>query len=260
MLGTHETTPDKNGIKHVVEYKTNSEGKTVRITKKVRICTIISQGPKYKKEQRIEERKKNWKKFGKFANSNDMGVTLRGDEIFLYLGEDGRKKKEKIDQEKKDKQEVDALLESLSSNKKKIGCGSCSSPPIESIWKPSWSKNGESGPPTETKSLYVSSYKTETSTASVYVPPYKKMAVNDDITTIRVTNLSEETREGDLNTMFQKFGKVGRIHLVKDKLTGASRGFAFVTFVNKQDAQNAINEIDGQGWDNLIVRVEWADK
>ena len=49
------------------------------------------------------------------------------------------------------------------------------------------------------------------------------MAVADDAATIRVTNLSEDTRETDLQDLFRPFGSIARIFLAKDKVTGQSK-------------------------------------
>ena len=75
---------------------------------------------------------------------------------------------------------------------------------------------------------------------------------------VRVSNLSEDTREQDLQELFRPFGPVTRIYVAFNRETGESRGFAFVNFVNRDDAQRAINKLDGYGYDNLILRVEWA--
>jgi len=83
-------------------------------------------------------------------------------------------------------------------------------------------------------------------------------ANNDYTTTIRVTNLSEETTEADLHDMFRVFGSVQRIYLVKDKITNQSRGFAFVTYLTRREAERAMEEMDGKGWDYLILSIEWA--
>lgn len=49
----------------------------------------------------------------------------------------------------------------------------------------------------------------------------------DDNATIRVTNLSEDTRETDLQELFRPFGSISRIYLAKDKNTGQSKVSAF---------------------------------
>lgn len=74
---------------------------------------------------------------------------------------------------------------------------------------------------------------------------------------IRITNLSEETREDDLEELCRPFGMLQRTFIAYDKETGESRGFAFVTFHRKEDAERAIKKLDGHGYDSLILRVEW---
>jgi translation initiation factor 3 subunit G len=69
----------------------------------------------------------------------------------------------------------------------------------------------------------------------------------DDLNTLRVTNLSENTTEADLQELFQRFGRISRVYLAKDKETLQSRGFAFVSFVNKDDAARAMEELQGYG-------------
>ena len=46
---------------------------------------------------------------------------------------------------------------------------------------------------------------------------------SDESATIRVTNLSEDTRESDLQELFRPFGPIQRIYLAKDKNTGQSK-------------------------------------
>ena len=69
----------------------------------------------------------------------------------------------------------------------------------------------------------------------------------DDLNTLRVTNLSENTTEADLQELFATFGRITRVYLAKDKETMQSRGFAFVSFVNKDDAARAMEELQGYG-------------
>lgn len=106
------------------------------------------------------------------------------------------------------------------------------------------------------------------STKGTYVPPAQRagaerttgsdMRRRNDENSVRVTNLSEDTREPDLMELFRPFGAVSRVYVAIDQKTGMSRGFGFVNFVSRDDAQRAINKLNGYGYDNLILRVEWA--
>mmetsp|Transcript_19109 Transcript_19109/g.27888 ORF Transcript_19109/g.27888 Transcript_19109/m.27888 type:complete len:345 (-) Transcript_19109:50-1084(-) len=81
---------------------------------------------------------------------------------------------------------------------------------------------------------------------------------NRDQNTIRVTNISEDTTEADLQELFRKFGRISRVYLAKDKETMQSRGFAFVSFVHREDAAQAMEKLQGFGYDHLILKLEWA--
>lgn len=89
-------------------------------------------------------------------------------------------------------------------------------------------------------------------------PSAYKPERRDDLNTIRVTNISENTTEADLQELFQRFGRISRVYLAKDKETLISRGFAFVSFVNKDDAARAMDALQGYGYDHLILKLEWA--
>merc|ERR1719443_1375364 len=75
---------------------------------------------------------------------------------------------------------------------------------------------------------------------------------------LRITNLSEDVKEGDLQELFGQFGRLQRVYLAKHMDTFLSKGFAFVTYYNRDDGQKAINKLNGHGYDNLIMKVEWA--
>mmetsp|Transcript_71272 Transcript_71272/g.230821 ORF Transcript_71272/g.230821 Transcript_71272/m.230821 type:complete len:307 (-) Transcript_71272:268-1188(-) len=75
---------------------------------------------------------------------------------------------------------------------------------------------------------------------------------------LRITNLSEDVREGDLQDLFGQFGRLQRVYLAKDMVTFQSRGFAFVTYYSREDAQRAIDKLNGHGYDNLILQVQFA--
>jgi len=79
-----------------------------------------------------------------------------------------------------------------------------------------------------------------------------------DENSVRVSNLSEDVTEDDLHELFGAFGPVQRVFLAKDRETGESRGFAFVNFMHRDDAERAITRLDGYGYDNLILKVEFS--
>lgn len=80
----------------------------------------------------------------------------------------------------------------------------------------------------------------------------------DENNTIRITNLPEETQDGDIRDLFKDFGRITRIFLAKDKNTGNSKGFAFVSYDSRESASRAIKGVNGHGYNNLILSVEWA--
>lgn len=75
---------------------------------------------------------------------------------------------------------------------------------------------------------------------------------------VRVSNVSANTTENDLQDLFRSFGTIKRIYLSRDRVTGESKGFAYVAFHSIADAQDCIDKLDGYGYDHLILRVEWA--
>jgi len=80
----------------------------------------------------------------------------------------------------------------------------------------------------------------------------------DDLPTLRVTNISEDTGESDLRELFSNFGHVVRVYVGRDRETGVGKGFAFVSFDDKADAQRAMEKVHGRGYDNLILNVQWS--
>ena len=53
--------------------------------------------------------------------------------------------------------------------------------------------------------------------------------IDADTAAIRVSNLSENTQEGDLQELFKPFGHIARIYLAKDKVTGQCKVGTFIT-------------------------------
>lgn len=80
----------------------------------------------------------------------------------------------------------------------------------------------------------------------------------DDMPTLRVTNISEDVEENDLRDLFGVFGRVARVYVGRDRETGAGKGFAFVSFEDREVAKKAMEKLHGRGYDNLILSVQWS--
>ena len=61
-----------------------------------------------------------------------------------------------------------------------------------------------------------------------------------------VGNLSFESTENDLQDLFEKHGKVAEVALMMDRMTGKSRGFAFVTMNDATEANAAMSALNGK--------------
>jgi len=72
---------------------------------------------------------------------------------------------------------------------------------------------------------------------------------------IYVGNLSSEVSEEELKAEFQSYGEVGTVNIVKDRMTGQPRGFAFVEMPGKNEARAAMEGLNGKSLKgrNLIV-------
>ena len=73
-----------------------------------------------------------------------------------------------------------------------------------------------------------------------------------------VGNLPYRTEEPDLEQHFAEFGTVDEVFLARDRETGRSRGFAFVTMNNDDEARAAIEGTDGKPLDGRPLKVNEA--
>jgi RNA recognition motif-containing protein len=70
-----------------------------------------------------------------------------------------------------------------------------------------------------------------------------------------VGNLNRRTTAATLLDLFGAIGEVVSVKLVTDCMTGRSRGFAFVKMANKDDAQRAIDQLNGRRIDGKNIKV-----
>jgi len=72
-----------------------------------------------------------------------------------------------------------------------------------------------------------------------------------------VGNLAFETTENDLQDLFEQHGKVLDVSLITDRMTGRSRGFAFVTMADA-DGQTALTGTNGKELHGRALSVNEA--
>jgi RNA recognition motif-containing protein len=73
-----------------------------------------------------------------------------------------------------------------------------------------------------------------------------------------VGNLSYDTSDSDLQKLFESYGTVESVQVIKDRDTGRSKGFAFVEMANGQEAQAAIDALNGKDVDGRALTVNEA--
>lgn len=251
--------PDENGVKKVIEYKFNDDGNKVKITTTTRVRKLANA----RLSKRALERR-NWAKFGD-AVREDVGSRLTMVSTEEILLERPRAPGSKPDETKA---AGDSLAQLGKGGAVLMVCRTCgkkgdhwtSRCPFKDLAAPAETFIDKPAA-SETAAAATGA------TKGTYIPPGMRagaertgtdMRRRNDENSVRVTNLSEDTREPDLLELFRPFGAVSRVYVAVDQKTGISRGFGFVNFVNKEDAQRAINKLNGYGYDNLILRVEWA--
>jgi len=80
----------------------------------------------------------------------------------------------------------------------------------------------------------------------------------ENIMKLYVGNLSFSMSESALRDLFSPHGTVTDVHIVTDRMSGKSRGFAFVTMGNRNEGQTAINALEGHSIEGRNLSVSEA--
>lgn len=72
-----------------------------------------------------------------------------------------------------------------------------------------------------------------------------------------IGNLPFSSDESDLQQAFEQFGEIDEIRVITDRETGRSRGFAFITFAESDNANSALT-MDGKELNGRPLRVSFA--
>ncbi len=75
---------------------------------------------------------------------------------------------------------------------------------------------------------------------------------------IYVGNLNYKVNEEDLKDIFEEYGAVSSSKIIMDKYSGRSKGFGFVTMDDSNEANKAIEELNGATLENRVMVVNEA--
>lgn len=75
-----------------------------------------------------------------------------------------------------------------------------------------------------------------------------------------VGNIPHATTEEALKSYFETCGAVNSVRIIKDRETGKSRGFAFVTMANEDDNQMVIDSLNGKLFEGRPLRISIAEE
>ncbi|KAG0201252.1 hypothetical protein BGX33_010435 [Mortierella sp. NVP41] len=75
--------------------------------------------------------------------------------------------------------------------------------------------------------------------------------------TLYVGNIPYSFREPEVEEMFKKFGTIVKITVVLDQYTGRNKGFAFVEYENRKDAEEALEKYNGFDVEGRRLKLDW---
>ena len=248
--------PDAKGMMTTVEYFRKEKGEVMKRVIKSRVVKI----EKHVYDAAVE-RRKNWKKFGDAATerATDLISSQAMEEVPF------ERIRQKREEEKKPEYQISmagtdnkAAAMSLRDMlyKKRMERQLAAAKGLYEVERPPDEDGGNLPPAGSKPGTWVPSSLRSRAAGGEGDAMQKRRDENS----VRVTNLSEDVTEQDLFELFNPFGHVLRIFIAKDRETGESRGFAFVNFVHREDAQRAISRLDGYGYGHVIINVGWSEK
>ena len=92
----------------------------------------------------------------------------------------------------------------------------------------------------------------------VLFPAHARIPEDCESMNIYVGNLPYSVTDADLRDTFGRFGEVSQVNLITDKFTGESKGFGFVEMANDEEADNAIQKLNGSDVEGRSIRVNVA--
>ncbi|KAJ6002496.1 hypothetical protein N7451_005043 [Penicillium sp. IBT 35674x] len=264
-LPAQEVITNKDGTKTVISYRFNDDNKKVKVTRRIKTTTVREHV-----NPQVAERR-SWPKFG-LEKGHPPGPTFDTTSVgenMVFRPSINWKAQAK--EAEKDGGEKGSMKDQLKD--KKVKCRICSGEhftarcPFKDTMAPVEEASGGAGVDADDKEAGGLG-----AGKSSYVPPHmrnggaaggEKMGgrfEKDDLATLRVTNVSELAEEQELRDLFERFGRVTRVFLARDRETQRAKGFAFISYADRGDAASACEKLDGFGYRHLILHVEFAKR
>lgn len=255
----------RENVKTVSEIRTDEAGRSFKVTRKIRMRLVTESV-----EPEVALRR-TWKKFGLASNDGpgpNIASTILGEPVFLNLSMNADF----------DKQEV-SPAQAQAAESKTVKCRFCEGPhfsmkcPYKDTFAADGTNKAKFNNPDASESAAASVEAPAASGPAKYVPKFKRsveeggvdpstISVTDDRDqglAIRITNLSDVVVESDIRELVGAIGvAVARCNVGRDRVTGRCKGFAFVNFYSKEDAENVMRRLNGFAYGNMILKVEIA--
>ena len=75
---------------------------------------------------------------------------------------------------------------------------------------------------------------------------------------IYIGNISRESSENEVKSLFEEFGKVENVNLIRDNYSKMLKGFGFIDMPDNEEAERAIKSLDGQMFNGRPLTVNVA--
>ncbi|CEJ59277.1 Putative Eukaryotic translation initiation factor 3 subunit G [Penicillium brasilianum] len=265
-LPATQITENKDGTKTVVSYRFNDDNKKVKVTRRIK-ATVVREHV----NPQVAERR-SWAKFGLekgHAPGPSFDTTSVGENMIFRPSTNWKAQAAEAEKNPEQGSMKDQLKD------KKVKCRICSGEhftarcPFKDTMAPVEEPTGGADMGVDDAGAAGGLG----AGSSSYVPPHmrgkagaaggEKMGgrfEKDDLATLRVTNVSELAEEQELRDLFERFGRVTRVFLARDRETQRAKGFAFISYADRGDAARACEKMDGFGYRHLILRVEFAKR
>lgn len=244
----HESVDPKTGIHTVIEYKIDPETKNkLKITKQYARKFIKEELTKGMLERR------SIKKFGvasRFPPGPDSNSTSLGEKVILKLS--SRMKAEELESK------TDTNIKKPTRN---IQCRRCKGTHFTSQCP---YKDTIADPDGEAEAL---DSRDSSRNPNVYITPSRRAgAVPGDSTesrnrenSLRITNISEDATPEEVEAMFRVYPGIEKVYVAYDRDNKRCKGYAYVSFYDREYAETCRNSMRGKGFRNLILEIDFAE-